>query len=368
VAGLGIGGPLVSRILNSRGVPTIQVTGNMEALQVDVSAKIAGRILSLRVREGDRVTEGQLLARLDDAELRAEVERAEAALKTAEAQLRDLLAGARREEIEEARATVARTEAQLRDLLAGSRREEIEQAREAVRSAEATRAWTERDFKRAQELFQKELIAAQEVDKARQAYEVAVAQERSTRANLQMVEVGPRRDQIDAARAQVKASRDRLDLLLAGPRPYQVEAARGQVTQARAGRDAAQSRLRESTIVSPINGVVLRKNLEAGEMANAGGSILTLVDPTDIWLRAYVPETDIGRIKVGMAAQITIDAYRDRVFTGKITEIASEAEFTPKNVQTRNERVNLVFRIKIAVDNPQGFLKPGMPADADILL
>jgi len=342
VAGLGIGGPLVSRILNSRGVPTIQVTGNMEALQVDVSAKIAGRILSLRVREGDRVTEGQLLARLDDAELRAEVERAEAALKTAEAQ--------------------------LRDLLAGSRREEIEQAREAVRSAEATRAWTERDFKRAQELFQKELIAAQEVDKARQAYEVAVAQERSTRANLQMVEAGPRRDQIDAARAQLKAARDHLDLLLAGPRPYQVEAARGQVTQARAARDAAQSRLRESTIVSPINGVVLRKNLEAGEMANAGGSILTLVDPTDIWLRAYVPETDIGRIKVGMAAQITIDAYRDRVFTGKITEIASEAEFTPKNVQTRNERVNLVFRIKIAVDNPEGLLKPGMPADADILL
>lgn len=368
VAGLGIGGPLVSRLLNSRGVPTIQVTGNMEALQVDVSAKIAGRILSLRVREGDRVTEGQLLARLDDAELRAEVERAEAALKTALAQLRDLLAGARREEIEEARATVARAEAQLRDLLAGSRREEIEQAREAVRSAEATRAWTERDFKRAQELFQKELIAAQEVDKARQAYEVAVAQERSTRANLQMVEAGPRRDQIDAARAQLKAARDRLDLLLAGPRPYQVEAARGQVTQARAARDAAQSRLRESTIVSPINGVVLRKNLEAGEMANPGGSILTLVDPTDIWLRAYVPETEIGRIKVGMAARITIDAYRDRVFTGKITEIASEAEFTPKNVQTKNERVNLVFRIKIAVDNPQGFLKPGMPADAEILL
>ena len=368
VAGLGIGGPLVSRILNSRGVPTIQVTGNMEALQVDVSAKIAGRILSLRVREGDRVTEGQLLARLDDAELRAEVERAEAALKTAEAQLRDLLAGARREEIEEARATVARAEAQLRDLLAGSRREEIEQAREAVRSAEATRAWTERDFKRAQELFQKELIAAQEVDKTRQAYEVAVAQERSARANLQMVEAGPRRDQIDAARAQLKAARDHLDLLLAGPRPYQVEAARGQVTQARAARDAAQSRLRESTIVSPINGVVLRKNLEAGEMANPGGSILTLVDPTDIWLRAYVSETEIGRIKVGMAARITIDAYRDRVFTGKITEIASEAEFTPKNVQTKKERVNLVFRIKIAVDNPQGFLKPGMPADADILL
>jgi HlyD family secretion protein len=183
-----------------------------------------------------------------------------------------------------------------------------------------------------------------------------------------MVEAGPRRDQIEAARAQLKAARDHLDLLLAGARPFQVEAARGQVSQARAALDLAGSRLREAAIVSPINGVVLRKNLEAGEMANPGVSILTLVDPTDLWLRAYVPETDIGRIKVGMAARITIDAYKDRTFSGKITEIASEAEFTPKNVQTKKERVNLVFRIKIAVDNPQGFLKPGMPADADILL
>lgn len=368
VAALAVGGPLASRFLNSLGVPTIQVTGNMEATQVDVSAKIAGRILSLRVREGDRVTEGHLLVRLDDAELKAEVERAEAALKSAEAQLRDLLAGARRQEIEEARATVDRAQSQLNDLLAGSRREEIEQAREAVRSVEATRVWTERDLKRAQELFAKELIAMQEVDRARQAYEVAVAQERSARANLQMVEAGPRRDQIDAARAQLKAARDHLDLLLAGPRPFQVEAARGQVSQARAALDLAGSRLREAAIVSPINGVVLRKNLEAGEMANSGVSILTLVDPTDLWLRAYVSETDIGRIKVGMAARITIDAYKDRTFSGKITEIASEAEFTPKNVQTKKERVNLVFRIKIAVDNPQGLLKPGMPADADILL
>lgn len=368
VAALAVGGPLASRFLNSLGVPTIQVTGNMEATQVDVSAKIAGRILSLRVREGDRVTEGHLLVRLDDAELKAEVERAEAALKSAEAQLRDLLAGARRQEIEEARATVDRAQSQLNDLLAGSRREEIEQAREAVRSAEATRVWTERDLKRAQELFAKELIAMQEVDRARQAYEVAVAQERSARANLQMVEAGPRRDQIEAARAQLKAARDHLDLLLAGPRPFQVEAARGQVSQARAALDLAGSRLREAAIVSPINGVVLRKNREAGEMANPGVSILTLVDPTDLWLRAYVPETDIGRIKVGMAARITIDAYKDRTFSGKITEIASEAEFTPKNVQTKKERVNLVFRVKIAVDNPQGLLKPGMPADADILL
>ncbi len=316
VAALGVGAALASRFLTSRDHPTIQVTGNMEATQVDVSAKIAGRIVARKVREGDRVVEGQLLVRLDDAELRADVDRAEAALRNVEAQLRDLLAGARREELEQARA--------------------------ALRSTTATRVWAERDFHRAEELFKKELVSAQEVDRARQAYEVAVAQEHSARANLELLE--------------------------AGPRPYQVEATRAQVTQAKSALDMAASRLREATIVSPINGFVLRKNLEAGEMANPGVSILTLVDPADLWLRAYVPETDIGRIKLGMAARITIDAFKDRTFTGKITEIASEAEFTPKNVQTKKERVNLVFRIKIAVDNSGGLLKPGMPADAEILL
>ncbi len=147
-----------------------------------------------------------------------------------------------------------------------------------------------------------------------------------------------------------------------------MEAARGQVTQARAALDFAMSRLREATIASPLDGVVLRKNLEAGETVSPGVSILTLVDPMDLWLRAYIPEADIGRVKVGMAARIKIDAYKDRSFAGRITEIASEAEFTPKNVQTQKERVNLVFRVKIAVDNPQGLLKPGMPADAEILL
>jgi HlyD family secretion protein len=119
-------------------------------------------------------------------------------------------------------------------------------------------------------------------------------------------------------------------------------------------------------ILSPVDGIVLRKNLEVGEMANPGVPIVTLMKPSDLWVRAYVPEEEVGRIKVGSRAQVAVDAYPARRFPGRITEIASEAEFTPRNVQTRKERVNLVFRIKIAVDNPEGILKPGMPADADI--
>ena len=313
--GLGLAYAYGGRLLGSgNGKPGVSVTGTIEAIQVDVSARIAGRIVERPVDEGDRVTTGQLLVRLDEAEQAAEVRRQEAAVRTAQSTLNDLLAGARREELEDARA--------------------------ALQSAGATREWTERDYRRAEGLFAQALIAAQEVDRARQAYLVASAQE--------------------------KSARQKLSLLEAGPRPDQIEAARGQLAQARNALEVARTRLKEMSIHSPMDGLVLRKNLEVGEMANPGVPILTLMKPSDIWVRAYVPEEEVGRIKVGGKAQIAVDAYPARRFPGRITEIASEAEFTPRNVQTRKERVNLVFRIKIAVDNPEGILKPGMPADADL--
>jgi membrane fusion protein YbhG len=128
----------------------------------------------------------------------------------------------------------------------------------------------------------------------------------------------------------------------------------------------AKSRLKEAVVLAPINGVVLRKNLEVGETANPGASILTLMNPSEVWVRAYVAEEEVGRIKVGESARVSVDAYPGRSFAGHVSEISSEAEFTPRNVQTKKERVNLVFRIKILLDNPQGILKPGMPADAHI--
>jgi HlyD family secretion protein len=292
----------------------VAVTGTIEATQVDVSVKITGRILERLVKEGDRVTRGQVLVRLDGAELAADVRRQDAALRSAQATLRDLEKGARPQEIEDARA--------------------------AVSSAEATRTMTEREYQRSDQLYTKNLIAAQDVDRARQAYEVAKAQERS--------------------------ARERLALLLAGSRPDQIDAARWQVAQAESALAQAESRLREARVVSPINGVVLRKNLEAGETANPGVPILTLVNPKDVWLRAYVPETEVGRLKVGDTAALRVDAFPNRVFTGRLIEIGSEAEFTPRNVQTKKERVTLVFRIKIQIDNPDGLLKPGLPADADV--
>ena len=314
IAALFVAAAWAGRQLGTGNGAPVSVTGTIEATQVDVSVKITGRILERLVNEGDKVTRGQPLVRLDDSELAADVRRLEAGLRSAQATLRDLEKGARPQEIEDARA--------------------------AVSSAEATRSMTEREFQRTDQLFKQNLIAAQDVDRARQAFDVARAQERS--------------------------AREKLALLLEGSRPDQIDAARWQVSQAESALVQAQSRLREAMVVSPIDGVVLRKNLEAGETANPGVPILTLVNPRDVWLRAYVPETEVGRLKVGDAAKLRVDAFPDREFTGRLTEIGSEAEYTPRNVQTKKERVNLVFRIKIQIDNPQGILKPGLPADADV--
>ncbi len=345
---------------------TVGVTGTIEALQVDVSAKIAGRIVERTVREGQPVERGQLLVRLGDEELAAEARRAAAAVRTAEAQLKDLQAGARREEIEEAEARAARAQAQLNDLLAGSRQQEVEQARAAVRNTAAVREWSERELARTRELYARDLVAFQEVDRARNAYDVAAANEASARERLALLEAGARKDEIEAARADLRAAEERARLLRAGPRPDAVVAARAQVAEARATLALVHARLGEMRIPSPLTGLVLRTNLEVGEMANPGVSILTLMDPRDMWLRAYVSETEVGRIRVGQQAVITVDAFPGRTFAGAISEIASEAEFTPKNVQTKKERVTLVFRVKIALRDAEGVLKPGLPADAQL--
>jgi HlyD family secretion protein len=361
----GLGATWVVRHLE--GDPsTLAVTGVMEATQVDVAAKITGRIVELAVRQGQPVERGQLLARLEPAELTAEARRAAAAVRTAEAQLRDLEAGARAQEIDEAEARLARAEAQLRDLQAGARAQEIDQARAGLDNAAATRVMMEREYARVRDLFSRELIAAQDVDRARQAFEVARANEWAAREKLALVQAGPRVHEVEAARAEARAARERVALLRAGPRPDAVAAAESQLAEARAAAALARARLAEATIVSPVTGLVLRKNVERGETVNPGTSLLTLMDPADMWLRAYVSETDVGKVRVGQRATIRVDAYPGRAFAATVSEVGSEAEFTPRNVQTKKERVNLVFRVKLAVTDGAGILKPGMPADAEL--
>lgn len=354
----------VRRLNGETGV--LAVTGIVEATQVEVSTKITGRITELRAREGQPVERGQVLVVLDAGELTAELGRAEGSLLAAEAQLRNLEAGTRPEEIREAEARAARAQAQLNDLLAGTRVEEIEQARAAHRTSSIVREWNQRELARAREFFARELIAAQEVERAEHVYDSAAAHELAARERLVMMETRPRQHEIAAAHAELGAARERVRLLRAGVRPQEIEAARARVAEERAALELARVRLGETQLVSPISGIILRKNIETGDVVNPGVSVLTLMDPQELWVRAYGPEADIRRIRLGQEAAISVETYPGRVFAGRVSEIGSEAAFTPGNVEIRTERGNLVFRVKVAIRDPDGMLKPGLPAAVKI--
>lgn len=288
--------------------------GTIEATEVEVSSKLPGRLVQLLVEEGDQVQASQVIARLDTSEFEAEVA--------------------------QARAVSSRAEAQLKELLAGSRFQEIEEARANLQQAEDNLKLARDDWERFDSLFKEGATSAQERDRAKNRVEVAVS--------------------------QVKAARERYELIRVGPRPEVIEAARHERDRAKAALDMAQVRLRDSTILAPLAAIVLTKRAEQGEVVNPGFPIVILIDPDDLWLRVYIPESEIGLVRIGQQATVTVDSFPNRRFEGKVVEISSKAEFTPRTVQTKKERVNLVFGVKIRLDNHERLLKPGMPADTEI--
>jgi HlyD family secretion protein len=298
------------------GGELLAANGTIEATEVEVSSKLPGRIAELLVKEGDTVQAGQVVARLDTSEIEAEVAQQQA--------------------------TLARAEAQLKELLAGSRAEEIQEARANLQQAEDNLKLAKDDWDRFDNLFKEGAVSAQERDRAKNKVEVAAS--------------------------QVKAARERYQMIRIGPRPEVIEAARHERDRAKAALGTAQVRLRDSTILAPLAGIVMTKRAEQGEIVNPGFPIVVLIDPDDLWLRVYIPESEIGLVKLGQLASIAVDSFPKRKFEGKVTEISPKAEFTPRTVQTKKERVNLVFGVKIALDNRERLLKPGMPADAEIIV
>ena len=290
---------------SGNGKGQIRVSGNIEVTTVEVSFKIPGRVSERMVDEGEAVKPGQPIARLDSEDLAHEV-----ALRQAELQA---------------------VQATLNELIAGSRKEEIAQA-EAKNYAD--------DYRRQEALFQREVISRQKLDSSRAAYENSKARERQAAESLALVRKGPRQERIDQARAKVR--------------------------EAQAALSIATTRLGYANLASPASGVVMAKNIEPGEQVAAGTPVVTIGELDSVWVRAYINESDLGRVKVGQKARVTVDTWPGKSYEGIVTFIASEAEFTPKNVQTQKERVKLVYRVKVTIPNPNMELKPGMPADAEI--
>jgi HlyD family secretion protein len=363
-----------------RGDPnTIRVSGNMELTEVNISFKIAGRLIERLVNEGDAVKKGMVVARLDKEQLLGQRDRSSAALDAAESmRVQQATTIAYQSEslestIQQRAAEVRAAEARLAEMLAGSRAQEKQQAQAAVERAQSELQRAANDWKRAQSLFKNEDISASDYDQYRTRYETAAASLKTAKEQLGLVFEGPRKEQIDSARAQLAQAR--AVLRLAEAQRLELKRRREEMTmrladvgQRRADVSIVNTQLSDTEAISPIDGVVLVKSAEPGEVLAAGTTVITVGDLAHPWLRAYIGERDLGRVHLGDKAKITTDSFPGKVYWGRVTFISADAEFTPKQIQTTEERAKLMYRIKIEVDNPRGELKSNMPADAELQL
>ncbi len=344
-----------------------------------IAFKIPGKLVELTVDEGDQVTQGMLIARLDQEQLLRQRDRARAALKAAQSRIVQLETEIRfREEslhrqIEQRQAELRQAEANLRALLAGSRTQEIEEAEAAVAQAEAEFFRAQKDWQRVQELFARGILAAAERDQAKSRYEMSEASLKQARKRLDLIKEGPRKEAIQEAQAQVERARAAIRLAEAAALELEMkrqerETRHAEVEQARAELALIESQLRDTMAFSPINGIVLTKNAEVGEVLAAGTTVVTVGDIEHPWLRGYINEKDLGLVKWGAKVKVTTDSFPGKIYWGKVSFIASEAEFTPKQIQTPEERVKLVYRIKVDISNPHQELKLNMPVEAEIFL
>ena len=194
-----------------------------------------------------------------------------------------------------------------------------------------------------------------------------MARQHEVEEQLKLVEAGPRQEEIDQGRAAWLEAQERFALVKKGPRQETIDQARARLEQAKQSLALATTRLSYATLAAPFSGVVLSKHVEAGEYVSAGTPVVTVGDLEHVWVRAYVNETDLGRVKLGQKSRATTDTYPGKRYEGNVSFISSQAEFTPKSVQTSQERVKLVYRIKVNLLNPRMELKPGMPADVEII-
>ncbi|MCC6486987.1 MAG: efflux RND transporter periplasmic adaptor subunit [Candidatus Hydrogenedentes bacterium] len=344
----------------------LHVSGNIELTDAQLSFKIPGRLLERLVDEGTPVTQDQLLARLDPADQELAVAQAEANLAYAKAVLAELLAGSREQEIRQAKAAVDLARASLEELERGSRPQEIASAEDAVAQAKAESERLETDRKRYEALLAQGAVSTQQYDAIRTAATVAAEQYASAKEMHDLVVEGPRREKIEQARAALKQAEERYALVAEGPRVESIEQARAKAGTAEEQLKQAKQMLAYTELHAPFDGIVLSKSAEPGEYLNPGTPVVTVGEMDRVWLRAYINETDLGRVRLGQKVQVTTDSFPGKTYEGTLGFLSSEAEFTPKTVQTFEERVKMVYRVKIDLENPDQELKLGMPADAVI--
>ena len=292
----------------------ITASGFIEAREVDIRSEVSGKIVKLGFEEGDVFKNGETLCLIDKEKPEFQLKEAEAAAGGMAAKLALLKRGLRTEEVDKARIFVA----------------ELREKRDLAKI----------EYERAKDLLGKGVISKSAYDTAQTALGVAEEQMRSAEREYEMAKEGYRKEEIEQAQQSLKQAESRVQLI--------------------------QRDIKNSNIISPVTGVVTKKLAEQGEYIPVGGLIATVTDLDFVWLKIFVSEQEYGKVKIGEKVKIKIDSYPDKAFQGKIIFISSEAEFTPKNIQTKEDRVKLVYAIKVGINNKEKIFKLGMPADAII--
>ena len=355
----------------------IQASGRIEVTEVNVSSKVTGRVTKRYVDEGTDVKAGQLIADLEGEELEAQLRQARATLQSAEARLLQARITFRveptmvRTQIRQAEENLRATEERLGLLKAGSRPQEIEEGRANLRQNQAREEMARLTRDRYRGLLTDGAVAKQDLDRAESDSQAAEAAVRATREHLGMLEEGSRVEDIRAAQADrdraaaaleaARANAATLDL-----RQQDVHVAEAAVREAEANVRRLETQVSELKVFAPLDATVLTKAVEDGEVVAAGKPLVLLGDLDHPWIKVYVTETEVGKVMLGAPARILVDSFPQQPFRGTVTWIADQAEFTPKNIQTKEERVNLVYAVKITIDNAQRKLKSGMTADAEL--
>ncbi len=357
----------------------LMISGNIELDEVNIAFKTAGRLTERSVDEGDAVKKGQVLARLDRDQLLAQRERETAGLASSESQLVqaqtavELQRASLAADIATRQADLSSMEARLAELRNGSRPEEKLDAKAAVDNAGSELDRARKDWDRAQTLYKNDDISTAQFDQYRNRFESAQAVMKQVQERAALVDAGPRVEQVNAQRGQVERAHGAVKMAQANSlelkrREQDIPTRRAEIARSKANISLIDSQLSDTIAMAPVDGVVLMKAVDVGEVVAPGTTIVTVGDIDHPWVRGYINETDLGKVKIGSKVRVTTDTYPGKVYNGRVAFIASQAEFTPKQIQTQQERVKLVYRVKIEVENPGRELKANMPADAEILL
>ena len=355
---------ILAYVLTHRSTP-LAYSGTIETREIEIGSKIGGRVLSVSVEEGDQVPANAPLVTFDAPELQAQLAQAQATVLQAEADYNRLQRGNRPQEIAQADATLHENKALLDEAQNGPRPQDIAQAQADYAAAKANAVDAASTYDRMQPLAAKDIISKQQFDSYTAQRNNTAQLAESAHQRLAVLQAGTRTEDIQAARDRYQQSLAADQLAHAGFRQQDITSGKGRLAQAQARVAELNASLREARLLSPADATVETVSVRPGDLVPANQIVLTLLEPSQLWVKVYVPETDLSRLHIGQSANVTVDSL-NRHFTGRIQEINSSAEFLPRNVQTRDDREHEVFGVKVHIDNPGNVLKSGMSATVSL--